>query len=609
MNLTRKLLPIFLIFLLFSSLGCILTNIPDKSEEHVECPSGTLKCVNPNFNINGFLGENWRNYTLKRIYLAQAPDGGFTEIVDYAIPDIFSTYYFTKALTLVNQVPYNRVQTIKWLHEEEKTFFRNSTKTNIDDFEKLYFGVMSLRFLNETPYNKDDIINLILSYKQKNGSFVYDGKDVTWNAMKMLEVLGYNVTNLHDTRICILDQWNSLSFPATNDSKALIEYLSKFNLYSKMLEMLGVDYKALKNYEQKVYPLVWVSHNISLILGSNSPLFVIAEITEALKREGLLNEDTKEIIYKNVKRRELENGGFNLFGLDYGEPQGTYYAVKTLVLIGKIPDDSTIQFIHERETPLGGFVFCYQSFGDPILTYMAIYVTKQLGGDLNETKVKKFLDQAVYDRKPYSNDDPGPLYFVYMAYKKLGIQPDQKRSEYIRNETAQLFNLYLAEKTDNIVDDGSWISLIKLGKEIGVVLDNKTKKYLIDKILSQRNSDGTFGRHSRNMYKKLLYTSHAVLLLRELEYKYHDNKTIEFLLNSQTNGGWGTPDLYTTYYVVMALRAMEVCPRNVDGLLKLLKRVQYQYGGFNFYEGQKNAYGGLYETYLALRILELISSL
>ncbi|RLF80434.1 hypothetical protein DRN38_04030 [Thermococci archaeon] len=601
----NPLSTIFLIFLVFAA-GCI----SDFSQKGFKITSpqeiSQIGCIE-NFDVTNFLGENWINYTLKRVYLAQTPDGGFTEIVDYVIPDILSTYYFTKALTLVNQTPYNKVQTIKWLHEEEKTFFRNSTKTNINDFLKLYFGVMSLSLLNETPSNREDIISLILSYKQDNGSFIdEDETDMTEKALEMLSALGYNVAELNDTKMHVLNEWSNLTPPNVDNFRSVVKYISMFNMYTNMLQMLGIDYRDLKDYDQKVYPLIWLSQNTSFFLESPPPLFLMTYILEALKKENSLTDDIKSATYKILMEEKLWDGGFNLFGLDYGEPQGTYYAVEALILIGKMPERDTINFIHERETPLGGFIFCYQSFGDPLSTYMAVHTSKLLGGEINKTRIKNYLSRAVYYRKPYSNDELAPLYFVYLTYKELGITMDNETYNYIRNETARLFNLYLTEKTDNIVEDGSWISLIKLGKEVGVVLDEKTKNQLIEKILSQRNQDGTFGNHSGNINKKLLYTSHAVLLLEELGYKYRDERTVEFLLNSQMNGGWGVPDLYTTYYVVRALRTIGVCPKEVDGLLSFLKRVQYPYGGFNFYEGQENAYGGLYETYLALRILELL---
>ncbi len=50
-------------------------------------------------------------------------------------------------------------------------------------------------------------------------------------------------------------------------------------------------------------------------------------------------------IYKYVVSLKLPDGGFNLFGKDYGEFQGTYYAVKTIVLTGHEPDEDTIRFI------------------------------------------------------------------------------------------------------------------------------------------------------------------------------------------------------------------------------------------------------------------------
>ncbi|HIH72241.1 MAG: hypothetical protein PWP49_1159 [Thermococcaceae archaeon] len=603
----NSLSAIFLIFLVFAA-GCISDFSQNGFKSTSSQERSQIGCIE-NFDVTNFLGETWINYTLKRVYLAQTPNGGFTEIVDTVTPDIVSTYYFTKALTLLNQTPYNKAQTIKWLHEEEKTFFKNSTKTNMPNFMRLYFGVMSLSLLNETPSNREDIIDLILSYKRENGSFVdEENNDMTGKALEMLSALGYNIAELNDTKIYVLNKWSDLTPPNVDDFASVVKYISMFNMYTNMLQMLGIDYRNLKDYNQKRFPLIWISQNPSFLLENPPPLFLITPILEALKKEDLLTEDIKSATSRIIMDMKLWDGGFNLFGLDYGEPQGTYYAVKALILIGKTPDKDTIKFIHERETPLGGFIFCYQSSGDPLSTYMAVYTSKILGGEINKAKIKNYLSRAVYSRKPYSSDEPSPLYFIYLTYKELDISIDEETYKYIRNETVRLFNLYLTEKTDNIVENVGWISLIKLGKEVGIVLDDRTKKYLIDKILSQRNSDGTFGRHSGNIYKKLVYTSYAILLLEELGYKYHDDKTIEFLLNSQINGGWGAPDLYTTYQVIRALRVMEVCPKDVDGLLKFLKRVQYPYGGFNFYEEQEDAHGGLYETYLALRILELLSS-
>lgn len=603
----KKSLSLLLIFILLGGLSISVYHYkkPTQRTNPLETYP-RLHCTGRTLNLSVFLGKDWRNYTAKRLNLAKCPDGGFTEIVDTVTPDIHSTYYFVAALGAINETPSNRIQTIAWLHTQEEGMFRNSSKVRYS-FKNVYHGVMTLAMLKSTPKDPDKITDFVLSAKRKNGAFVYDGLDVTEQAIEILHVLGYNVSNLNDTAGYELAKFKNLSLPPEGDKLGALKFVSEFNRYTRTMDLLGVNYTATREYKEDVSFIENLSRNVSSVLMINPPLFLVTDLAQALRENSLMESNISEAIYMYVKSRELPDGGFNLFGNDYGEFQGTYYAVRTLVLAGKKPDNKTIRFIHSWESPLGGFVFTFQKFSGPILTYMGVYVAKKIGMDVNRTMIGKYLENALHNRWPYSQDDPEPLYSIYLTYKELNITMNQNDREYLKNETVRLMELYSRSRVDSILSDTGWISLIRLGNALGVTFSSRTKAALIDIILSKRNSDGTFGTYANSTPMTLFQTVNAVVLLHELGYDYRDDKTIQYLNSLMHDGGWGGPDIYNTYRVVQALVYMNRCPEKADGIITFVDSLKYRYGGFRFYRGD-TSHGGLQETYFAFRILELLGA-
>ncbi|AFL95935.1 hypothetical protein CL1_1739 [Thermococcus cleftensis] len=603
----KRALSLFLIFVLVGgvSTGIYYYKNPASEINTPETPSG-IHCTDQTLNLSAFLGGEWIDYTIKRLNLAKCPDGGFTEIVDTITPDLHSTYYFVATLWIINETPSNRVQTIVWLHTQEENLFKNASKARYG-FRNLYHGVMALKMLNSTPRDSDKIIDFVLSAKRENGAFVYDGLDVTEQAIEILHILGYNVSNLDDTAGYEFTKFKNLSLPPEGDNLRALKFVSEFNRYTRTMDLLGINYTTTREYKEDVSFIRNMSQNISTILTINPPLFLVADLAQALRENGLMEANISEAIYTYVKSHELPDGGFNLFGKDYGEFQGTYYAVKAIVLAGKKPDNRTISFVHSWESPLGGFAFTFQKFGDPVLTYMGVYVAEKLGMDLNRATIRKYLENALHNRRPYSQDDPNPLYYVYLTYERLNLTMGQNDREYLKNETVRLMKLYSSGRVDSILYDPSWISLIRLGNALGVTFSSKTKADLVNVILSKRNPDGTFGTYKNDTPMTLFQTVNAVVLLHELGYDYRDDKTIQYLNSLMHDGGWGGPDLYNTFGAVQALIYMNYCPKDISDIIAFLRSLKYKYGGFNFYQGS-TSYGGLQETYLALRILELLGA-
>lgn len=593
----RKLISSILLFLIINSisLGCISNN-PTTSmtmEKSYRCQKVD---ETEKIDLTEFLGEEWINHTLKRLYLAQTPKGGFFGDDFHLIePNLDSTYYFISALALINESPYNREKTIEWLHLNENSLFQNVSRYP-DELGRIYFGVMSLKLLNEIPFNRNKIIERVLSYRRENGKFVCNGRDCTWMGLKTLIALNHT-----ETEKWALERWYKLTPPSSNDTKKVMEFM--FDLYYtiEMLEMIGVDYKKLETYEEKREFLESVSQEVVSSLNPNVPLFYIAYVAGVLNKMGLLNEDFKNKFHDIIKRRKLEDGGYHIFGDVYGEHQGTYFAIMTLVMIGEKPDQDTIDFIHNRESPLGGFIFPQKLRTDPISNYIALYILRRLGGNFNRTKLKQYLDEVVYKA-----NDPKTLWAIYESYKLSGIELEVEKREYFKNNTIILLENYL-KNLDTVLDnlDGlqSFIILIRLGKELNIVLDNKTREDISNRLLSYKNRNGSFRNH-------LEFTAYSVILLNEMGYKYCDQETIEWLQNQQKEGGWGAPDLHNTKLVVEALTSMGAIPRDIDKLLNFLKKLQSPYGEFVISYGPENSYvyGDSYATYLALKILELLSS-
>ncbi|WP_297439359.1 hypothetical protein [Thermococcus sp.] len=557
-----------------------------------------------------FLGRDWISYTSKRLQLAECSGGGFTEIDDTITPDIVSTYYFVSALRAINQTPYNRIQTIEWLHRNEDNLFENTTTdydANMPKFWIVYYGVMTLSMLNSSPKNPYKIIEFILNMRQKNGSFVYDDMDFTPQAVEILHVLGYNLSNLRETREYCLRNFQNLTPSHEYKGLRLMGFLFNFISYTKCLEIMGVNYTKTEEYKGDVSSIKNLSKNVGKILGNKPPLFIVANFAQLLEGYRLLNKTISEGIYNYVMSQELPDGGFNIFGKDYGEFQGTYYAVKTITLLGKKPDKKTIEFIHSWESPLGGFAFTFKKFCGPISTYMGVYVAKKIGMPLNRTRLETYLRHALHNRWPYSQDNPAALYPIYLTYKELNITIDHNDMKYLKNETIRLMQWYLAHRRQDLLIDEGWIDLIKLGNSIGVKLDTKTRSELISEILSMKNTNGTFG--TGNTTGEIIFqTTNAVMLLHALGYNYNDTDTVQYFLRTMHGGGWGYPDLYNTYRVIEALVYMGCCPKDIQDLINFVHSLKYKYGGFLFYRGAKY-YGGLQETYYALRILKLIGAI
>ncbi len=466
---------------------------------------------------------------------------------------------------------------------------------------------MILEMLNSSPKDPGRIVDFVLAMKQNNGSFVYDGIDFTPQAVELLHILGYNLSKLGRTKEYCIEQFKNLTPPAEYEGLEFMGFLSKFPKYINCLELFGVNYTGLIEYKKDVSFIQTLSRNIKKILGSRPPLFIVAGTAQVLREYKFLNENISSELYNYVMSQELPDGGFNLFGGNYGEFQGTYYAIKTIVLTGKWPDERTLNFIHSWESPLGGFAFTFKKSCGPVLTRMGVHVAEKIGMPLNKTRLRGYLKKALRNLWPYSQDDPNALYAIYLTYRDLNLTMDLSDKEYLKNETIRLMKVYLTQRKSDLLSDTGWISLIELGNSIGVDLDPTTKSELVKEILSKRNEDGTFGVGNGSGLI-LFQTANAVMLLHALGYGYNDTITARYLLKEMHDGGWGGPDLFNTYEVMLALKSMDRCPGDVQGMMNFIQSLKYKYGGFLFYRGA-DYYGGLQETYYAFRILEMIGAI
>ena len=592
---TGRAIPFILILLVVNSAisGCISESLPKETATKEPQTCQKTNSMKP-LNLSDFLEDQWINMTLRRLYLGQTTDGGFLDDPILIQPYIDSTYYFISALSLINESPHNKERTIKWLHLNENNFFQNVSKYP-DELGGIYFGVMSLKLLNETPHNRNEIIKRVLSYRQKNGKFTCNGMDCTWMALKTLVALNYTKAGNWT-----LEEWYSLRPPERYNFKQVVEYISSFYHTVETLEMMGIDYKMLKTYEEKKDFIQNISQDLISHLNPRAPLFYVAYVAGVLNKTGLLDSESRDIIYRTLEERKLDDGGYHIFGDNYGEHQGTYFAIMALIMIGEEPDRDTLEFIHNRESPFGGFIFPQKLKTNPIETYKTVYILKTLGGDIDRIKLKDYLDKELSRA-----NDPKTLWSIYDSYKLAGIELDKNKWEYFRNMTVFLLEKYLKNPdiiTNDPVHMEHFILLLDLGKKLNVIVENGTRRDIADRLLEYREKDGSF-KHN------LEFTAYSVILLNELGYEYCDQKTIAWLQNQQTEGGWGAPDLYSTELVIEALTSMGAVPRDIDGLLKFLKDIQCPYGEFDMSYGSKNSYvcGDSYATYLALRILEMLS--
>jgi len=242
-----------------------------------------LTCTPTHVNISTFLDQEWINYTSKRLHLAECPMGGFTGIDDTITPDIISTYYFVSALKAINQSPYNKAQTVNWLHENENNLFENATesfdKNLVPKFWIVYYGVMTLSMLNSSPKNPEKITEFILSLRQKNGSFIYQDMDFTPHSVEILHALGYNLSSLKETKKYCLRKFQNLTPPKEYGGLELMNFLFNFIGYTKCLRILGVNYTKTEEYQNDVLFINNLSKNAGEIIKSRPPLFIVAKVT------------------------------------------------------------------------------------------------------------------------------------------------------------------------------------------------------------------------------------------------------------------------------------------------------------------------------------------
>ncbi|WP_157723232.1 prenyltransferase/squalene oxidase repeat-containing protein [Thermococcus barossii] len=462
-----------------------------------------------------------------------------------------------------------------------------------------------MKMMNLTPQNPDRIISFVLSAQTENGTFIYGEQDVTYLAIKILYYLDYNMSRLQNTAAYYVNKFNSVSLQ--ENTRGILQYLLEVNIYSKALTMLNISYTHLDNYQRIITYLQHSHEKVEVEISKNPPIFYVAEALEFLSREGLLTKNLSTIAYKYVLAQKLPDGGFHIWGMNYGEPQGTYHAVRIMVLTNHLPDNDILDFIHSWESPLGGFALPFHTQSEPYATYMALYVADFLGINLDKNHTKSFLKRAVYNRSPYTPDDPVPLYLVYKTYKLIEVEIDKQDAEYIRDEAERILKLYLENRKDVLLSDPGWVYIVRLGKEIGIIIGEQTSQTLVREILSLKNPDGSFGNYSNRTFLVFHNTVQAVILLHELGYDYKDNTTLNYILGLQHEGGWGAPDLYNTLYAVQALTYMGYCPQDIEGLLEFINALKYQYGGFRLYSGD-TSYGGLQETYFALKTLELLGA-
>lgn len=527
------------------------------------------------------LNESWVTNTRNRMDDSQGIDGGYSDFPPQE-PTLYSTYYFLESLKLLDKEPKYKQATIDWLLSQEQEMTRQDNNSNIDN---IYFLTLSLDILKVKPANRSNLISKVMELQMSDGSFAQKKGDKgalldTFRAITILHTLGVDLNQVPLTKTWLIEKWME---PDENEN--LMYSTSEVSLLISALKLYQVNVSSLQNQSPRMEKIKEqrniIENQLKLLPDTQMDLLALSSFTDFLLINDSVSSDIRSNIETYLQKRQLEDGGFNTLSDKYGEPQGTYLALKIASNLGFDLNDNVSIFIYNYE-PLngsGGFRPAYRLISSSENTYLAVKSLKILGSEPSDKeKLLKYVDNNWQEESKKAKT----AYYLLVVCNLLN-QPyltDTQFREWVKTS----FDEFANQSSDSM-DLEEVLYVTKVANLLGIELNNKDK--LIAKLQSSQQEDGGFGFGASDLFM----TFYVVNTLEELgSYPVDKKGCISWIQEGQiTDGGFNlrrgpihtnSSDIYSTYISVVSLNALDAKPENSDKLLEWLKDCQDEHGGF-----------------------------
>lgn len=518
--------------------------------------------------ISGY-DKNIYSKSLKIIEMSENPSGGYASI-PLREPSLYSTYYFLEISKILGIKYENKEKTLEWLREMEINNFQTPSNDNIY-IRDIYFGVLSLKNLDESPNNPTGLKEQIDKFQLSDGSYCYsfskDGLNCQENtsrilatsyALSTLDSMGYIHGNVSETENWLISQWI--------EDNTFQDYRS-YSTIEKMissLKILGVNISELPKYDVRKAWLIDQKDIIeSKLLGDSVDLFTLRAYYYLSNEFNAIDQKFNSELHEYLINKQLLDGGYNAINGNYSESKGTFLALTILKDFNllSIERNPVIDFVKFHRASFGGFYPGYQSTPNIEDTYYALSVLE------------------IFDSKPHHVEN-----FTYsIKYQAALINQSKNKNK--------LQNLFYLHEISNVINKSD--------------LDDEIINYNLDVFFLNYN----YSKQSDLKYIEDLY--YAVKLSKNQPNKINKNKIYSYIMKMQnSNGGFGMENFSrtdTTFYAVSILNDLDINLINKKETIRWVKEGQNVDGGFEFRNGVFTSNSSdLYSTYLSITTLTLL---
>ncbi|VVB56116.1 Prenyltransferase and squalene oxidase repeat protein [uncultured archaeon] len=537
--------------------------------------------------------KNIYSKSLKIIEKSEVPSGGYVGI-PLREPTLYSTYYFLEISKILGVKYENKEKTLEWLHDMERQNFQTPSNDNIY-IRDIYFGVFSLKNLDESPNNPTELKEQIDKFQLSDGSYCYslskDGLNCQENtsqilatsyALSILDSIGYVPDNVSKTKNWLISQW--IEDNTFQDYKS---YPSIEKIIS-CLKIFGVNISELPKYDVRKAWLIDQNNIIeSKLLGDSVDLFTLNSYYYLSNEFNITDQNFKSELYKYLINKQLLDGGYNAINGNYSESKGTFLALTILkdFNLPSVEHDSIIDFVKFHRASSGGFYPEYQSIPNIEDTYYAL-------SELEIFNVKPHYIENLTDFIKYqaalinqSNNKNKLQNLFYINEISKMVSNSNLDNDIINYNLNMFFLNQNYSKQSDLKDIESLYYAVKLSKNYSHKI-NKTEIYSY--IMEIQNSDGSFGIENLSRTDTTFY---AISILDDLGINLTNKKEIiRWVKEGQNvNGGFefrngnftsNSSDLYSTYLSITTLTLLDENPQEIRGLCNWIRELEHPDGGF-----------------------------
>lgn len=534
--------------------------------------------------IQKFVDPDWKNWTVKRLELAQDPGTGGWSGVHFTItPSIYATYHGTLALELLNLTPKDPQKTVEFLRDyETKVYAGQNSRSNVDVLDSYYLLVLFDKF-NLTPQYGRTLEHLIIKDMEESEPSIIHAKSL----ILLNSTLARNVS---------MSLWLSL------EPEHSLEFVWSFLQYRELLLESGYSINEIPNYTKM--------HNLALAVFNNAsrelddPGFYDAYIlAHFIKEENIQNETLKKHLLEAIFKYKCPDGSYSdMVGEERGHIDTTHWAVEAITYLGGKVGEDTVCYLRSRESPLGGFIKIPNFIvPNPVDTGFSVIVLRYLNSTVpKEEKVKEYLLTRLS-----TEDEPPVMWVEYRALKELGVPREELRGAAEPRIREFIASTNLSEIYHNHYLLRDIYYLLLTSNELGIKIDPQWNGTVKSLVLSLRDDDGGFGSRITSVETiRLETTLYSVLVLNELGYGYRDEKTVEFIKSQRDGALWRF--LPTTRYALLALNSLGVKIDRKEEMINALELAKCPYGFFSYGSCKNPESGDIMATFQVLEILKLI---